>query len=172
MRDLLRRAVDLAREPTVHFYELAESLQELRNSDPGSIAGFTMLAGISRRKLYYLLAAGEFIVAWDISKAVAEEVGLTKLQIIARHSKRREGKMVAAEVVGNLDLAREVSVRALPETLLAGIVIPRRVVVFYLDERESDKLTKALLFFGARQDHRGLLGKEIALSRMIKAAGA
>ena len=171
LRDLKWKAAVLAREPAVHFYELAESLIDLRNCHSGSIAGFTKLAGISRRKLYYLLAVGEFIVDWDISKTVAEEVGWTKLQIIARHIKRRGGKIAATEIVANLDLARVTSARALSEALTVGNVIPRRVVSFYLDERESDKLTKALLFFGAQRDHRGLLGKETALARMIKAAG-
>ena len=124
---------------------------------------------MSRRRLYYLLDVGRLVDRYAISKADAERVGWTKLQIIARHVSI--GKQVSPnEIAEWIALAKQATVRALPGALRGDGPNPTRGVVFHLTKKERVELKDALLAFGAKPARRGLAGKEQALTKIIRAA--
>jgi len=84
---LKTKTIELARRPALNFFELAEHIAVIHNSNPALVADLPHQTGMSRRRLYYLLDVGQLIAAHKIIKSDAEEIGWTKLQIIARHLK-------------------------------------------------------------------------------------
>ena len=82
VRSWKEQAIQLAREPAVNFYDLADILLNLRECDSALLNDVADQANISRRKVYYLLAAGQLIADWAITRAEAESVGWTKLATI------------------------------------------------------------------------------------------
>jgi hypothetical protein len=130
---------------------------------------------MSRRRLYYLLQVGQFIRANEITKSDAEKVGWTKLQMVAEHFAKANDP--TPEELGRwLALASVTNVPSLPMALQedAGSAGSngKRAVVFYLNPDEQRELSQALLAFGAERGNRGLLEKEAALIRAIRAAKA
>ena len=155
----------------MNFFELAVLLAELADGPyVGLVEDLPNETGMSRRRLYYLLAAGRLIVEHGISKAQAEEIGWTKLQIIARYVKDSPTGTTAAQVKSYLDLARETKAYSLLQTLKEGRAEGKSAVVFRLSPGIVWKLNDALLAYGATQDHRGFKGKEDALARLLAAA--
>lgn len=77
--------MQLAREPTLNFFKLAQALCELHESDPAALQDLPDRSKLGRRRMYYLLQTGKLIRDEGISEKIAEYVGWTKLQIIARH---------------------------------------------------------------------------------------
>ena len=170
-RRLKTRSIELARQPSLNFFELSVLLAELADGPyVGLVEDLPNETGMSRRRLYYLLAAGRLIAEQGISKTQAEEVGWTKLQIIARHLKDSPTVTTAAELGSYLDLARKTNAHSLLRTLKEGRADGKSAVVFRLSPGIVGKLNDALLAFGATQDHRGFKGKEDALARILAAA--
>ncbi len=166
---LKKQAVELAGRPTLNFFELAGLIADLHDRDPALIVSLPQESGMSRRRLYYLLDVGRLIEAHEISNADAEEIGWTKLQIIARHM----GKTDAANTPHLTDLlgiASEHKARDLPAVLRGKRVAPKRIVHFYLNLGARAELREALLKFGAEPVGKGLRNKEAALVRLVRAA--
>ena len=170
-KKLKGRSIELARQPSVNFYELSVLLAELADAPyVGLVEDLPNETGMSRRRLYYLLAAGRLIVEQGISKAQAEEVGWTKLQIIARYLNNSTTVPTAAQLESYLDVARKTTAHSLMQTLKEGTADGKTAVVFRLSPGIVWKLNDALLAFGATQDHRGFKGKEGALASILAAA--
>lgn len=169
IRKLKRRAVGLAGNPALNFYDLALSLAELHEADRSISATILPSLGMSRRRLYYLIDVGRLIIARDLSKAEAEAVGWTKLQIITRHLIASGGTDDDA-FAEYLDLAKSTKARDLQRVLEGQQPRNTRVEVFHLKPRERDNLRNALVAFGAKSTPTGLVGKEKALMRIVGAA--
>lgn len=160
--------MQLARKPTLNFFELATKLAKLHESDPSTLRDIPEQTGMSRRRLYYLLEVGRLLSDQQISKPDAEAVGWTKLQIIARHLSRSEG--AESELRRFMKQAIGVPSRSL-ETALKGEAVPDDCAVqFTLDKISKGELDEALLAYGAERSGRGLVKREQALTRIVQAA--
>ena len=161
-----RRAIRLAKEPTVNFYELAGLLVGLRKE--GAIQALPTETGMSRRRLYYLLEVGQFIRDRKISQADAERVGWTKLQIIARHVS--QSGATAKQVAKHMQLALETRSYTLPEVLQGSSSPHKLAVVFRLSAADKAELLMALTAHGGEIDGGGLGDKGEALMKMVRGA--
>ena len=66
---LKTRSIELARQPSMNFFELAVLLAELADGPyVGLVEDLPNETGMSRRRLYYLLAAGRLIVLRSFGK--------------------------------------------------------------------------------------------------------
>lgn len=158
----------LAGEPAINFYGLAQALCELRDSDLAALQDLPKRSMLSRRRMYYLLQAGELIREQRISKKIAEYIGWTKLQIVARHLADADGAVSRAEFKQLLAHASEHTARDLPAALIGKKVVQKRVAHFYLNTRERALLTKALVIYGATEHCGRLTGKEKALIKILR----
>ena len=163
--------IDLARLPALNFFDLARNLAKLHDEDPGSIADIPETTGMSRRRLYYLLDAGQLIAASGLARAEAEEIGWTKLQIIARHLKL-SGACEEEDLDSFLAFARKHRARNLGKALAGGSAHATRIVAFELTHTAHSDLNLALVAYGAKITSRGLTGKAAALTKMVKVAMA
>ena len=166
---LKAKIIDLGSNPTLHFFELAGNLAKLHNKDVSSIGDIPEKTGMSRRRVYYLLDVGRLIAASGMSKAQAEEVGWTKLQIIARHLKLT-GPCEAGDLNDFLELARSHRARNLAKALTGEGAQATRIVSFELTPTATSDLNLALVAHGAKLTPRGLTGKAAALAKMVKSA--
>ena len=166
---LKAKTIDLGLSPALNFFDLARNLAKLHDEDPGSIADIPEKTGMSRRRLYYLLDVGQLIAASGISKSDAEEIGWTKLQIIARRLKL-SGPCEAKDLDAFLALALKHRARNLAKALTGQGAAATRIVSFELSFTASSELSLALVAFGAKVTARGLTGKAAALTKMAKAA--
>ena len=166
---LKTKAIELARRPALNFFELAEYIAVLHDSSPALVADLPHQTGMSRRRLYYLLDVGQLIATHKIIKSEAEEIGWTKLQIIARHVKANGGAS-AKDIRTFFKMARATKAHALIEVLRGKESMPARAVMFRLDDAERSELNNTLMAFGARPARRGLKDKEVALMMIIRAA--
>lgn len=164
---LKAKTIDLAILPALNFFELAENLAKLHDDDPSAIADLPDKTGMSRRRVYYLLDVGQLIAASEMSKAEAEEIGWTKLQIIARHLKQ-SGPCEAEDLDSFLALARKYRARNLAKVLTGQTTQVTRIVSFELSATASYDLNLALVAHGAKLTPRGLTGKGTALAKIIK----
>lgn len=160
--------IDLAREPAINFFDLAKLITDLHAADPGLLKDLPQHTGMSRRRLYYLLAVGQLIADFAITQIDAEDVGWTKLQIIARHV-NDAGEITPEHISSYFKIARETRAHALAGALRGEASERTRAVMFHLDDDARSELNLALVAFGASQTHRGLTGKQTALIRMVRA---
>ena len=163
------KTIVLAVLPALNFFELAENLATLHAKDAGSIADIPEKTGMSRRRLYYLLDVGQLIAASEITKSDAEEIGWTKLQIIARRLKL-SGPCEAEDLDSFLALARKHRARNLAKALSGQNAPVTRIVSFELTPNARSDLNLALVAYGANMTPRGLTGKAAALTKLAKAA--
>lgn len=164
------KVIQLARAPALNFFDLAQLITALHDADLSSFGDIPAQTGMSRRRLYYLLAVGRLIKDTGLIKACAEEIGWTKLQIVARHLDDEE--QPAGDLLEPcLRLARETKAHSLAEALRRGRApVRRRAVTFYLSNGAKAELGEALLAFGATRRGKGYSGKEKALIKLIGAA--
>ena len=168
---LKAKTIDLGSSPALNFFELAENLATLHANDAGSIVDIPEKTGMSRRRLYYLLDVGQLIDASKIAKSEAEEIGWTKLQIIARRLKL-SGPCEAEDLDSFLALARKHRARNLAKALSGQSAQVTRIVSFELTPTARSDLNLALVAYGAKMTPRGLTGKAAALTKMVKVAMA
>ena len=163
---VIRSAAELALRPHVADLELADALWRAEVAAPGSLKRIIAMAGLGRRKAYYLLSIWKRFVDLPVPRAVLAQVGWTKLSIIARH-------VPAGEEAAALEIARDTTTRDLPRVLKGGRRDrPRQhSVLLRLSPTQYKVFAQALAQFGAEPPRkgRGLVGKERAL---IKALGA
>lgn len=166
-----KRIIQLARQPTLPFYELSLLIAKLADSEvSGLLSDLPLATGMSRRRMYYLLSVGRLLTHGTIEKQLAEEVGWTKLQIIARHFEETEIEPIELrDVMARSRATNVIGVRELLSEQ-AGET-PKRAFVFHLDRGQAAELRSALLAFGAEEyARRGLRRKELALFQIIDAA--
>ena len=168
VESLKERLIQLASEPPLSFYDLALGLDALHGEDPGALRDIPQRSGISRRRMYYLLDVGRLIREHKISKARAEGVGWTKLQIIAAHLASGDGE--PKELESYLQLSKAHQARALAKALSGQRVLWSRAVQFNLGMASVAELNEALLAFGADGTQQGRGKKESALIRIVRAA--
>jgi len=169
LKGLKELTVQLAREPALNFFDLAKLIAELHTADAGMLRDLPQQTGMSRRRLYYLLAVGQLLGETALSKAEAEEVGWTKLQIIARHLDAT-GDVSGEHFRTFLKTALATRAHALAGVLLGEDVGSSRAVSFRLDDSARAELNLALVAFGAKKARRGLSGKQGALIKIVRAA--
>lgn len=163
-----RKATRLARESSLDFFQLARHLSELHDSGRTALRDMESSSGLPRRRMYYLVEVGDLIRKYDISKTRADEVGWTKLQIIARHLSKSDDPppslnelLEVASVTKAHDLRSVLNGRKAPVT---------KAVQFNLNANARAELDKALLAYGAKPTRAGLTKRESALIRIIRAA--
>lgn len=166
-----KRAILLAQKPALNFFDLAQAISALHEKDPSELSDLVKRIGMSRRRVYYLLQVGELTKVHGISKADAEKVGWTKLQIIARHIAKMGGE-TSADLAYYLTLAATTKARDLPAALVGRKLTSTRAVQFHLSSGLRSEVNLALVSFGAKRGRRGLLKKERALLRIVRAAMA
>ena len=169
LQRLKGQTIQLAREPALNFFELAKLITDLHAADAGLLRDLPQQTGMSRRRLYYLLAVGQLIADQAITQIDAEAVGWTKLQIVARHL-LASGESTPDHIGSLFRMARETRAHALAETLRGEFFKRTRAVMFHLDDDARSELNLALVAFGATKTHRGLTGKQSALIKMVCAA--
>lgn len=145
---------------------------ELHESDLAAFSELPDLSAISRRRMYYLLQVGQLIRDEKVSAHQAEQIGWTKLEIVARHLSKCDEAGTTVEDA--LALASVTKARDLPTILLGKKVVPTRGVVFHLSLGARAELNEALLAFGAkyRKKGKGLVKRETALIHIIRRAMA
>lgn len=169
---LKEKAIKLASQPALSFYELATTLCELHDEDLSHLKDIPIGNGKWQRKKYYLLQVGGLIREHKISKAEAEAVGWTKLQIIARHLNSGEGRPECLHQYMEMAKKPQARSRWLADELAGNKVPEDQAVQFNLDEKAKAELEEALTAFGAEQAPRGLVNREGALLKMVRAAMA
>ena len=171
-RDLRRKVLQLAKEGTKNFYDLARFLAPLHDLRPALLKKVEEHSNLRRRTLYYLVDVGRMLRNYHIDKAQAERIGWTKLQILARHLDKI-GDVSPTELASLLEMAakKEVKVYELP-SVLAGRTgkTRRRTVLLRLSPSEYDDFAEALVRYGAIRKGRGLLNQKKALMKLIRAA--
>lgn len=165
----LKKVAKLANEPALHFFDLAQALAELHATNVEALARLPAVSGISRRRMFYLLRVGQLIGRHSIERSMAEKVGWTKLKTIARHISKT-GEISDAALNGYLDLAIHTRASDLAEVLRGDDVPQRRAVQFQLNSRARAELRNTLIAYGAKTTRRGLVGKEKALTQIVRAA--
>ncbi len=170
-RGLKKRVLQLAIQPALNFFDLALLITALQEAEPGALEVVPRLGGMSRRRLFYLLQVGRLIRDYQITKVDAEDVGWTKLQIVARHVAEMKG-VTQEELQAFLKTADRTRAQALL-AILRGKTMPFTVTVaFRLTRPARAALTEALQVFGAKSTPRGLVGKDRALLKIVNAAMA
>ncbi len=159
--------MQLAGKPALNFFRLAQALCELHGSDPAALQDLSDRTQLSRRRMYYLLQTGELMRDKGISEKVAQYIGWTKLQIVARHLADGDGGVSRAAFKQLLAVASEHKARDLPAALIGKKVIEKRAAHFYLSTRERALLNKALVMYGATESSGRLTGKEKALMKIL-----
>ena len=167
-----RQIVHLLAEPNLNFFELSVGLARLHKHNQSMVSEIVAQTDKKlRRRLYYLLDAGRLIEKGKLSQAQAERVGWTKLQIIARLEPDLDN-VSEQQLRSWLEIAPNVKVRFLRETLAGLEPTATRAVVFHLNDEDRATLNDALMAFGAEAARRGLRNKEEAIMRLTKAAMA
>ena len=161
-----KKAIRLADQPTVNFYELAGLIVDLH--DGSAMQDLAKETAMSRRRMYYLLQVGQFIRDWKISQADAERVGWTKLQIIALYV--NQSGATGKQVAKHMRLALETRSYSLLEALQGSSSPHKLAVVFRLSAADKAELLAALTGHGAEVGRRGLGNKGDALMKMVRAA--
>lgn len=165
---LRSEVIDLAKQPALNFFALAQALSKLHDIDPRDLRDLPDRSRLSRRRMYYLLQAGELIRRYGIKELDAEYIGWTKLQMIARHVSNAGRQLTPEEFKKLLALATEHKTRDLPVALKGKRLGDKRVAHFYLTSRERALLNKALVMYGATQRGDRLTGKEEALVKILR----
>lgn len=113
---LKERTLDLAAVSVGNFYDLAKSLRQLYEEDPSAIREFWEAGNLARRTVYHFLDVGLLIRNQEISKDVAEKIGWTKLQTVARHV-TKVGVKTPEQLDEFLKIAKKTKARDLKEAL-------------------------------------------------------
>lgn len=167
--DIKSRVIALAGNPSKNFFDLASALVSLHDFEASLLSEVAREAGISRRRIYYLLKVGRMSLENAISRNDAEKLGWTKLQIIARHI-AEVGTVTREDVHAFMAIAHKSTARELPQKLRSGITATTRAEVFYLNASQRDELRRVLVAFGAKRRGVGLVGREDAILQIVRAA--
>ena len=166
---LRQEALALAAKPTKSFHAFARALWAAHSNDPTFLHEVERVAGIKRRALFYLSNVGGFLADYSIAEEQAEQIGWTKLQIIARHAARQPGRVSQHAMQAKLRIAVRTPAYALPAALeTQGMPSegPLRSVLLRMPAEQYADLEAALIACGAERKGRGLIGKEDALVRL------
>jgi hypothetical protein len=121
------------------------------------------LSGLGLRKAYYLLSIDQQLSRINISPAQLRRIGWTKLQIIAKRITRKNMRQLIAMAEQNTSYQLTKVIR--------GIKAKRkkRCILMYFTEAQYRKFEAAVLRNGGIRRGRGLINKEQAILRALKA---
>ena len=144
-----------------HFLEAARYLREIQDEHPDDFVAVAKSLGIGRRKAYHLAQLDRSFHALGIAPDRLRRIGWTKLSLLAPY-------VDADNVHELLKLAEAVTAHELKMYLRGDPIDPdTRAVVLYLNKAQYDVFEKAVLTAGAIKQHKGLLYKETALTRLL-----
>lgn len=167
---LKRKVLLLANRPSRNFYDLALSLSTLHEIKSASLEAVKHGSDLKRRTLYYLVNVGQFLRRYHVGKAKAEQIGWTKLQILARYL--GDERHVSTDTLSALlDLVADTKTRDLPLALKGTLPSrPKRTILIRLTANDYKLVAQALLKHGAVRKGRGLINQEKALMGLVRAA--
>jgi hypothetical protein len=162
--DLYAKALRLSSNVDDNFLELARSLRHLLDRDPELFRKVIEKTNLGSRKAYYLVNISKWFEGAPIGKARLRQLGWTKLQIIGPHINDGD----AEELVGLAESNTTAQLRA----VMKGEKPPANAhcMLMYFSPKDFTIVADALAKHGGVRSGRGILHKEEALLRFIKAA--
>ena len=162
--DLYDKALSLTSNVDDNFLELARSLRQLLDRDHDLFRNVISKTGLGSRKAYYLVAISRAFDPLPLTKARLRKAGWTKLYILAPH-------VDEANVEALIELAETNSTAQL-RALMKGEKPPANAhcMLMYFSPKDFKVVADALVKHGGVRSGRGILHKEEALLRFIKAA--
>jgi hypothetical protein len=162
--DLYEKALGLSSNVDDNFLELARSLRQLLDRDPELFKKVIDKTNLGSRKAYYLVNISKVFDPLPVHKPRLRALGWTKLQVLVPHI--NEGN-----IEGMLELAENNTTTQL-KALVKGETPPKdaHCVLMYFSPKDFKIFEEALVTHGGVRSGRGILNKEEALLRFIKAA--
>ena len=162
--DIFARAKDLTKNVEDNFLDLARTLRQLKNRDPALFTDLWTKTNLGRRKAYYMIEIDETYGPLPIPRSRLKKLGWTKLQLIRKHVTRDNWEELFAT-------AESMPTKQL-EKLMKGEqpVSNAHCVLMYMTPTQYKLFEERLLENGSQRSGRGLLHKEEALTRILKAA--
>jgi len=162
--DIYSRARELTKNVEDNFLDLARTLRQLKNRDPALFTDLWKKTNLGRRKAYYMIEIDETYSQLPIPRSRLKKLGWTKLQLIRKHvtSDNWEELFATAEGMATKQL----------EKLMKGEqpVSNAHCVLMYMTPTQYKLFEERLLENGSQRSGRGLLHKEEALTRILKAS--
>jgi hypothetical protein len=176
MSAALKKVLKLTDDVSENRIELALALAELEEKKPGSIVDLAKTRPKDRRMFYYLLKVGKWLKPIGQPHSRYAKIGWTKLAILAEHSEKYPGKMVARTALAR---AENCTAKQLPSVLNGDPFAPNpngkthHSVIFRLTPKDYEVLEGILVNNGAvklgkgKGKGKGLVGKEEALMNVL-----
>ncbi|MBN7763694.1 hypothetical protein JYP52_21380 [Nitratireductor aquibiodomus] len=157
-------AMSLAKAFDDNFVDLAKELHRLQENDPDRFRDFINATGMSRRKVYYLVAVDKTFTPLKIPKKKLVDLGWTKLTTIQPHVTKQN-------VHELLEIADKHNVADIKRYLKGEPIGDNsKSLVLYFSPEEHSKIMEALEQHGASKSGRGLVDKEKAILKILEAA--
>jgi hypothetical protein len=152
--------------------ELALSLQAVREKNPERFQKTYTDAGIGRRTAYALAKVAKRLQPFmEKYRDQMEEIGWTKLEIIADHLTKENARERLGEAKTNTVPQLKVLFRdGSPPAKASAPEL--RVVQLYFTQEDYEKFASAILDHGGERTGRGLRNQEQALLTIIDKVGA
>ena len=159
---LLQTAVKLSARPDDTFPGLARSLAAIYAQDKALLGRFIEQSGMGRRKAYYLLDLGKRLADLGLPDTRFAKIGWTKFQIIGKKLTRRNAETLLA-------WAEECNAPQLAARVRGEAPSKTHCVLLYFSPAQYRQFERAILSSGGKSSGRGLVGKEAAIMRMVRA---
>lgn len=150
------------------FFALAVRLRDLKEHDPALFRSIHQSKIVQHRRAYQLARIAEAFEGSGISEKRLEDIGWTKLEILARHG------MKLMPVESYVDLAERATVHMLQSQLaMKGDAPNTRVVLLRLTPEQYEVYRACVIAHGAQKAKKGkgLVGQEEALMTAISKIG-
>ena len=158
---LLRKAVELSAQPDDTFPGLARALAAIYAQDKALLGRYIAESGIGRRKAYYLLDLGKRLADLGVPDKRFQKIGWTKLQIIGKKLTPRNAETLLA-------WAEECNAPQLAARVRGEAPSKTHCVLLYFSPAQYRQFERAILTSGGKRSGRGLVGKEAAITRMVR----
>ncbi len=164
VRDAKKRVIELSRQPSISFVEMARALREIHDSTKAKeFRESAKIAGISIRKAYQFVKIRNALENhWDEDRF--EQIGWTKLCIIAAHVVDRTSPVEQWLKFAETHTARECQLRLEKKPFKNET----RCMLLRFDDNQYKAFSKAVLKLGAKQRGKGLIGVERALISAVR----
>jgi hypothetical protein len=155
----------LAKKSDDGFLQLGRALRSLQEIDSQAFADAAVAAKIGRRRAYYLASISRAFDGLAIPDARLNDLGWTKLQIIAP-------SVSAANVSDLVALAEQCTAHELESYVKELPDEGDHCVLLRMSEADHALFVLAMTAHGAVKSGRGLAGKQDAFRSLLKAAAA
>lgn len=164
LESLRRRILAQAKRRGPSFLDLAEALLTLKSEHPGEFRGIIEEAGLKLRRAYYLADVAGRLEPFMAHRSRLEEIGWTKLTIIAKHLTEENAEALLKQAEENTAHRLSALMRdGAPDT---GV----RTILLHLNPEEYERYAVAILQHGGARTGRGLRDQEKALMQLISKA--